>query len=159
VQFAPGVNGIVGPNGSGKTHIVQAIEFAMTGNWPGYGPKEMQISWGEEKGSVELCFIDPEGTECVVSRSLHNSSSGLKVGKEKTSGFDKVNQKLALILGANAKVMSNFVFVPQKQIDRTLLCRPCRAGRLLFGSVRYGQVRADPQTAPARAGRVRHRWV
>ena len=68
-SFKPGVNLIAGPNGSGKTTIVQAIGFAIYGeNLAGlnlryalhYGPQGQS-----DLGSVKLCLANSEEVEVI----------------------------------------------------------------------------------------------
>lgn len=56
VEFACGVNAIVGRNGAGKTSIMEAVVFALTGGLF-HGNKESAIRSGCDSGHVEMTFV------------------------------------------------------------------------------------------------------
>jgi DNA repair exonuclease SbcCD ATPase subunit len=136
VPFAGGVNGIIGPNGRGKSNMVNAIEFALTGVWPGWGTKDRKIRRGCEKATVELDFL-ANGKPGTVSRALHNSTSSLKYDGEVVRGFDNVNTRLAAVLGAGSRVLGTYVFVHQDMVNQVLLARSAERAKyfqVLFGT-------------------------
>lgn len=78
LKFKSGITGIIGDNGSGKSSIVEAIQFALTGLLF-EGNKEEAISLGEDSGSVVLKFLlnDKVGT---ITRFLPESKVTLSYG-------------------------------------------------------------------------------
>jgi len=136
VSFLPGVNGIVGGNGCGKSNTIRSIEWLLTGTFPGFGSRERKIRTGADKGSGTLNF-EHHGQSVEVSRMLHTSRATLKVGDEPTTtGAEAVNARLAKLLGVSAKLMGQYVFVSQGATNAVLRSTPARrmeAFHLLFG--------------------------
>lgn len=63
LELKEGVTGIIGPNGTGKSSIIEAILFALTGRFYGTTKAEL-LKLGEDSGYVSLGFVlnDKEGT-------------------------------------------------------------------------------------------------
>lgn len=135
--FGPGVNGILGPMGSGKTNLVNAMCFLATGNWPGEGVNEEQIGWGG-KEAVVSGVLDVNGQIVTVSRSLHTSSCSLKVGKEKmVRKAADVNKIMSEFVGVSSKVLSNYCFIHQDHTNDALFDKPAERAKMfniLFGT-------------------------
>ncbi|HET6702610.1 MAG TPA: SMC family ATPase, partial [Gemmatimonadaceae bacterium] len=75
VEFGPGVTGIIGPNGSGKTTILEAIAWAIYGNPAARGTRDSSRfnRAGARSGvRVELDF-DLGGHNYRVVRGLTNA--------------------------------------------------------------------------------------
>lgn len=88
VDFAP-FQAIVGANGSGKSNLLEAIGYTLTGQFTLPGKQESMVKEGEEKGKVELT-VESEGDmiELVAhlgksNRTLHRNSkpTGIKLSK------------------------------------------------------------------------------
>ena len=108
---------VVGRNGSGKSNFLGAIQFALTGEQPGFN-KEDLLSWGESDGSVKLEFTY-NGKDCVVERSISSTGCSLRIGEEKFSGVKKVSEALESI-GIDKDLLKQSVFVRQSQIESCL---------------------------------------
>ena len=75
-DFAPGTTAIIGPNGSGKTTILEAIEFALfrsvTRKEKSVKRLEELIRHSRKKAKVQLEFISPlNRREYRVVRTIH----------------------------------------------------------------------------------------
>lgn len=89
---------IVGPNGSGKTTIIEALKFITTGNHPAGGngaafvhdPKVLDER--EVKARVKLQFKDQTGNRLVVTRTMEVTQTA-KTQKYKTleSSIQKID--------------------------------------------------------------------
>jgi DNA repair exonuclease SbcCD ATPase subunit len=78
VDFTGHLIAVVGRNGSGKSNFLGAIQFALTGEQPGFDKKDL-LSWGEESGYVKLWFSH-NGRECTVQRRIDSPGCTLSVG-------------------------------------------------------------------------------
>lgn len=78
LKFKAGITGIVGDNGSGKSSIVEAILFALTGLLFS-GTKDDALSLGEDSGSVTLKFL-LNGKSGTITRFLPESKVTLSYG-------------------------------------------------------------------------------
>lgn len=120
IELAPGINGIVGANGSGKSSILDAIRFGYTGESASYGAKVDNVTWGESSGKVVLEFIHDEVTY-RLERSLGKKTSQKLVTPDyeftKKADIDKF---IADLTGASIEALLNNVFVPQGAIDSIL---------------------------------------
>lgn len=125
VTFEAGVNGILGPNGSGKTNLVRAIQFALTGSFPGKS-KDRCISRfaGVDDESYVTLEFRYNDTACQVQRWLSSATCTLILGTEEINGAGAVNAKLSEILGLSASAMNNYVFVQQDETTSAICCRP-----------------------------------
>lgn len=127
VEFtlAPGVNGIIGPNGNGKSNFLDAIRFIHTGESINPGGKEDNLTWGCKKGRVvEIAVIND--VEYTISRNIHDSGARLTWTDPATSKaldirkVTEVQSELNRLLGTNPTVLLDAVFVPQGKIDGIL---------------------------------------
>jgi DNA repair exonuclease SbcCD ATPase subunit len=127
VEFVltPGVNGILGANGNGKSNFLDAIRFIHTGESINPGGKEDNLTWGTEKGRVvEVVVIND--VEYTISRNIHDSGARLTwVDPATNKAMDirkvtEVQAELNRLLGTNPTVLLDAVFVPQGKIDGIL---------------------------------------
>lgn len=75
LSFNEGITGIIGNNGTGKSSVIEAISFLLTGE--GYGAKADMLSVGETSGYV-LGHIKINGKEAVLERHLDTSKVAFK---------------------------------------------------------------------------------
>jgi len=131
IDFTPGINVLQGPNGSGKTSILEAIEFALYGSVIGRGGLEPLIRFGETSASVSLTFEAEDSAQkrvFTVSRSLSKGETGtstvktqlLKDGSEVSSKKVRVDAELIRLIGMNHTSYANAVYLRQGEI-RSLL--------------------------------------
>jgi exonuclease SbcC len=130
-RFAPGLTAIIGANGSGKSNMMGAVTFALTGGNPNVGEKAdniCQLAPPEEKSFV--CLVFSHGTERVhVTRHLRpagtktkirvyhiNDSPGYVPPAFEGEGDTVANRKIAEILGASFDIIGDMVLVPQEEI-------------------------------------------
>jgi DNA repair exonuclease SbcCD ATPase subunit len=145
LEFSPGVTGVIGPQASGKSNIIKAAQFAITGDWPGHGNKAAKVRWGQKAGSVTLWF-DVNGREGKVMRCLHTSRCSLDFDGQSWRSAADVEKQLAAILGASARVLGSYVFIHQDEVNRVLFERPTERAKLfnvLFGTSNCEKLRED----------------
>lgn len=118
VDFTGNLIAVVGRNGSGKSNFLGAIQFALTGEQPGF-TKDDLLTWGEEAGYVALSF-EHNGRDCLVQRRIEKPAVTLSVDGEKFTGAKKVAEVMDEVLGIDRDVMRQSVFVRQTEIESCL---------------------------------------
>ena len=73
--FREGITGIIGDNGSGKSSVVEAISFLLTGE--GYGAKADMLTVGEFSGYV-TGHLKIAGKEAILERHLDSAKVAFK---------------------------------------------------------------------------------
>ena len=123
-----GSTAIVGPNGSGKTSILEAIEFGL---FRMVTRKEKKVPQVEDlihhKGKrsvVELEFTAPiNRRKYVVKRTIHPGETKaelFEVGKSDpdVTGVMRVDSKIVDLIGLDRNAFSALTYVRQGEIDR-----------------------------------------
>ena len=138
-DFSPGMNGIVGRNGSGKTNLLKSIEASLTNEIANAGKKDANISQlAESDGVSRIVATFEHGDDTLeIVRSLRGSKSQLKISSGGIIyGDTKITAEIAERLGVDAAFMSDYVFVPQRKLFDFLIERPAERSRSfqrLFG--------------------------
>lgn len=117
VEFGPGINGIIGSNGSGKSTILDAVTMAITNESRQPGGRADNVTWGERRGTISLDFTHGDG-RYTIERGL-GSRPGQRLltpEAEYTKAAD-IQQQLELLLGTTMQALLDNVFIPQKRIE------------------------------------------
>ncbi len=131
VEFTSGINVLQGPNGSGKTTILEGVEFALYGSVGGKTGLEPLIKAGETTASASLAFRVEEGDaprHYKVFRQMTKGETGTSTtraymerdGIEVTTRKATVDDKILDILGIGHGAYGNSCFLRQGEI-RALL--------------------------------------
>ena len=120
------VIGLTGPNGKGKSTVLQAIQFALTGSvdhddsLPAFIRKEDSAK-PPKKATVRLWF-EADGKKGSITRAITPTTNsrelrwdGYEDGKP-VSADKKVNEILFEILGGDKKAINSTVFIKQGSI-------------------------------------------
>ena len=116
-EIGAGVVGVVGENGKGKTHILLALEFAMTGDLP--GNRKIYIRHGSEKSSVEVWF-EQNNIRGRIKRNLGSSVRELDWDGNSYTALAEVDEMFGQILGARKESFKNSSFIRQGELKNVL---------------------------------------
>lgn len=123
IDFSGNLIAVLGKNGVGKSNFIGAIQFALTGEQPGFTKADL-TTWGEKEGSVRLFFsAGPKDEDFVITRKTSGDVS-LKIGDETIKQTRKVEEALREKAGLDKELIKQIVFVPQKGIDAILFDDP-----------------------------------
>lgn len=118
-EFEPGLNFILGPNGRGKTSILQAIHFALFGGSTAFAKEAVRYDATAAAVSVEF---DIDGGIVRLGRSVDARGRSTEhvaqnnVGK--TKGPKTIDELLASTLGADPIFLSQLTLLAEGDIYR-----------------------------------------
>lgn len=119
VDFHGNLIAILGQNGSGKSNLIGAIQYALTGEQPGFQKADL-TTWGEKEGSVRLFFTAGSNNEEYVITRKTNGDVTLKVGGETIKQARKVEEAMNDRIGLDKDLLKQVVFVNQTEITKLL---------------------------------------
>jgi exonuclease SbcC len=146
---------IVGPYGSGKSSLLDAVAFALYGVTPSIKSSTRKlISTRCDSAHVRFVF-EVEGHEYEISRSLRTSGTGEHVlvdgaSGERTIGEAKVTEKVIGLLGLDFDAFCSSVLLAQGQFAQFLKASPTLRSRILKGIFRLDQIDALREAAKGR---------
>lgn len=115
-----GVTVITGKNGVGKSNMIRAIEFALTGKFLETSRNKQDfITYGKDTGGVSIAF-EHNGSQYEVTRTLHGNGATLRGPNNTLSGITAVNSFMDNLLGANSAIVNEFVVVKQGRLNSLL---------------------------------------
>jgi DNA repair exonuclease SbcCD ATPase subunit len=120
--------GLVGENGTGKSHVFRAIRYALTGDITDDNSSDTAASYikdGTSAASVTLKFVKGPHTVTIMRRITPSSSSrDLTIeGPDPCSGVkaDKaVREKIEGVFGVDLDAAARCVFIPQGTFTKIL---------------------------------------
>ncbi len=160
LEFVKGTNVIVGPMGSGKSSVMDAVSFALYGTFPSQAARRVSLEetimdrpMKQERATVKLEF-DYLGKDYAIERIVKRNSMNeayLREGGRIISGPKPtdVNAKVWEILEVGYDLFSRAVYSEQNQIDYFLRLSPSQRKEKfdeLLGLDRYERVRANAGT-------------
>ena len=144
VHFADGITGIIGPNGSGKTTILEGIAWALYGNAAARGNRD-SIRFnraGARAGvRVELDF-DLGGHRYRVVRGLTNAELYLDGAEQPiANSITGVSELLQRRLGMTRSEFFNTYFTGQKELNVMAAMGPTERAQFLSRVLGYEKLR------------------
>lgn len=127
ITFGPGINGIVGPNGTGKSTILDALRLLVTGKSIAAGRKEENIRWGERTARLETGFIHGDSSFTVHHRIASTQTEtrlrGDTIDGEITKRAE-IRSFIETLLGCSTDALLRNIFIPQKRIEKIIAALP-----------------------------------
>ena len=150
ITFDTGLTGIIGPNGSGKTTILEAIAWALYGQDAARGKKETIRSQSAGAGArvkVELDF-DLSGHRYRVERSLTGAELFLDGAEAPVANsLTGVSEMLRRRLGMTREEFFNTYFTAQKELDVMASMAPSERAQFLSRVLGYERLRVAQRLA------------
>lgn len=115
IAFAPGVNAIIGKNAAGKTTVLEAIVFGLTGALF-QGNKESAITAGFDSGGVELNF-QLNGKDGKITRYLEATRILLEYDGAIYRKATEVKEVWDKLLQVQPEFIENIITAKQSKID------------------------------------------
>ena len=149
ITFDTGLTGIIGPNGSGKTTILEAIAWALYGQDAARGKKEtirfLNASAGD-RVKVELDF-ELDGHRYRVERGLSSAELYLDGAEEPiVNSLTGVSDLLRRRLGMSRDEFFNTYFTGQKELDVMASMAPSERAQFLNRVLGYERLRVAQRT-------------
>ena len=119
VDIKPGLIGLIGANGSGKSSFLSSMAFAITGSALNDDTREKMLTWGEKNGSVEMVF-EQNGVDYTIIRQLGKMSATLEGGELSIKGVNPVNVEMQRMAGVPFDLFKGIMFVAQASLDAPL---------------------------------------
>lgn len=134
IEFGDGTNVLVGPMGSGKSSVLEAITYALFGTLPGVQSRRIKLDdlirsrpSPADRAEVEVHFLAPDGEEYAVKRVITRGSGTTvseirKVGGEviESQSSSRVNEMVERLLGINYDLFERAVYSEQNKLDHFL---------------------------------------
>ncbi|HEX5580076.1 MAG TPA: SMC family ATPase, partial [Gemmatimonadaceae bacterium] len=145
LEFDRGITGIIGPNGSGKTTILEAIAWALYGNAAARGTRD-SIRWNRAPARasvrVELDF-ELGGHRYRVIRGLTNAELYLDGAEQPiANSITGVGELLQRRLGMTRGEFFNTYFTGQKELNVMAAMGPSERAQFLSRVLGYEKLRA-----------------
>ena len=154
VEIKPGLIGLTGHNGAGKSSLLSSMAFAITGAPLNDEPLKDLITWGEKNGSVEMDF-EHRGEKYTVTRPIGKPGATLESedGSVSIKGINPVTAEMQRLSGTPFDLFKGIMFVAQDALDAPLkgteAARKEAFGRL-FNCQRFDRLRDIMQESCSR---------
>jgi len=121
--------GILGQNESGKTTLLQAIEYALYGLKKGAGvesDRENLVTWGKNEAKLEIEFSSGQDTYILQrvfgAKSGHKAIltpviAGVKDKSNSITSLKDIEAKIEQITGMDRDSFTKLIYIQQKDLD------------------------------------------
>ncbi len=144
LELDPGVTVIHGPNGSGKTTILEACFFALYGARALEETLDQFVTTGAEEAAVTLWFRHA-GTAYRVHRRIRVSGDQaqtaecvLEAPEETIDGARDVRRRITALLRMDADAFVNCAYVRQGEINELIHATPATRQRIIDDLLQLG---------------------
>lgn len=123
--FLPGINFIMGPNGKGKTSILEAISFALTGESSIVDNRNRLLRDPNKPATVSLIF-EIDGKKYKIDRTQLPGKAGeaflidLSDNKQLASTQKRVTEAIESLIGVSADFLRRIVYMAEGDVFRFL---------------------------------------
>jgi len=159
IRFRPGLTGIIGANGSGKSTILEAIAWAIYGASAARGTNDtirFARAPGRARVQVEL-ELELGGHEFRIVRTMHAAEVYLDGGETAVATtLGGVTEYLRGRLGMSREEFFNTYFTGQKELQFLAQLGAAQRGRFLGQVLGYERLRWAQERARARRNELRH---
>src|SRR5258708_25290360 len=155
IVFGDGITGIIGPNGSGKTSLLEAIAWAIYGNPAARGEKDsIRNLRAKARAPVRVELEFGVGSHAFrVERGLNNAEL-YQDGVVVANSLKEVTARLQRVLGMSHDEFFNTYFTGQKELAVLPgATRPERAAFLSRGTRHEQRPNAQGRILDRRSGR------
>lgn len=115
LAFKQGVTGIIGINGTGKSSVIEAILFLLTGKLFDNATRSTAIKIGEDVGYGVLTF-ELNGKQGSIERHLDSSTVILKYNGEEKKKSGEVKELWDSLLQVNTEIIERVIIAQQGNI-------------------------------------------
>jgi DNA repair exonuclease SbcCD ATPase subunit len=134
------VTGLVGVNGSGKSTVLTALEFAITGSLPDKAESYVRQADGVSNAEVYIEFTK-DGSEGTILRQVGKTAKRVLTWEGKTyTKAKEVDTLMAEILGADKAAISNAIFINQGSLADLLFGTPAERQELFTRLLGIGYI-------------------
>lgn len=149
LRFQSGLTFLMGPNGIGKTSVLEAIAYAMTGETATIPPKERsKLLRDPNKPATVMLTFEVDGNSYIIERS--QSPQRADAARLMRSGTDKplastqasVSDHVARLMGTSADFLRRILYMSEGDVFQFLKDPPSEALNLQIRRV-FGLVQLD----------------
>lgn len=132
------VIGVMAPNGSGKSNLLEAIKFALTGTTDESLNTYIRRTNDEEttiKEAVVRMVFEKGGMKGTITRHIRESKSRRELvwegSPEPITDANGVDAKMAEIFNADKDTIKNAIFIAQGELDKLFYGRPSESEKTM----------------------------
>ena len=140
IEFAPyGITAFIGENGAGKSSILEAISYALTGKSSKGNSARDLVKWGKNEAKVIL-ELSKDGVDYKIERKIklkgkRTTTEGVIYKKEKDRYLPyyqkEINRNIPKLTGLTTKVFQNTVLVRQGEIEGLINLQPSKRAEII----------------------------
>jgi exonuclease SbcC len=131
-QFKPGLNFIMGPNGKGKTSILEAIVYGLTGE-PSVVEDRNQLLRDPSKPATIIITFRVDSTDFRIERTQQPGKAGdasiwdLDANRRIAAYHKNVTEEVGRLIGVSADFLRRIVYMAEGDVFRFLQDPPGKA--------------------------------
>lgn len=125
IHFSPGITFVMGANGIGKTSILEAIAYALTGEPSTVKVRGKLLRDPDKLATVRLSFSVDGQTYLVERSQSHSRAEGAKLtrlgdGKQLASSHRRVTAQIEQLVGVSADFLQRIIYMAEGDVFRFL---------------------------------------